>query len=163
MRWYAVHTKPRQETVAQAALDREGVQTFLPRLRRKKIVRRKYQWVTGPLFPGYLFACFDFALRGRLVRYANGVTNIVSFGGKPAVVDDTIIRTIQDHCDGDTVTLQPVAYQPGDEVKIQEGPLAGLRGIFERDMRDSERVVILLQTMGQVARVVVSKEQIEKL
>lgn len=163
MHWYAVHTKPRQESVAQAALDREGVKTFFPKLRRRKTVRRKFQWVTGPLFPGYLFARFEFMQSGRLVKYANGVTNIVSFGGKPAVVEEAIVRTIQDNCEGDTVTLQPIQFKPGDEVTIQVGPMAGLRGIFEREMSDSERVVILLQAMGAGAKVEVSREQIEKV
>jgi len=162
MLWYAIHTKPRQEAVAQAALDREKVTTFYPKLRRKKIVRRKFQWVTGPLFPGYIFARFDFTQSHRLVRYASGVTNIVNFGGKPAVVEEAIIQTIQEHCVQDVVTVEPIRFKPGDVVHIQEGPLAGFRGIFQRELSDTERVVILLQTMGAGARVEVSREQIEK-
>ncbi len=163
MRWYAIHTKPRQESVVETALQREGLKTFLPKLRRKKTVRRKYQWVTSPLFPNYLFAHFDVAQSGRLVRYAKGVINIVSFGGRPAVVDESIILTILAHCEGDVVTIQPPSLKPGDQVQILEGPLAGLKGIFQRELSGTERVVILLQSMGLGARVEVSRSLLDKL
>src|SRR6266705_2870860 len=88
--WYAVHTKPRQETLAQSRLRREGIETFFPKLRRKKTIRRVRRWATGPLFPNYIFARFELARAGRLVKYSTGVTNIVSFGGKPAAVDESI-------------------------------------------------------------------------
>src|SRR5881296_2821625 len=126
MNWYAIHTKPRQETIAESSLRREGVETFFPRLRRKKTVRRVRRWVTGPLFPNYIFARFEFARAGRLVKYSTGITNIVSFGGKPAAVDEPIIRAIQSHCERNIVTIQPPELRPGDEVEIQEGPLHGL-------------------------------------
>jgi transcriptional antiterminator RfaH len=163
MNWYAVHTKPRRESVAESGLQREGIETFFPKLRRKKTIRRVRRWVTGPLFPNYLFARFEFSGSGRLVKYATGITNIVSFGGKPAAVDESIIRAIQSHCEENVVTIQPPELRPGDEVEIQEGPLRGLKGIFERELSDSERVVILLQSIAAAARVEVSREQLEKI
>ncbi len=163
MQWYAVHTKSRQESLAQTSLRREGVETFYPRLRRKKTIRRKYRWVSGPLFPSYIFARFDLSKSSRLVKYATGVTNIVSFGGKPAAVDQSIIDAINAHCEEDVVTIAPPDLQAGDTVEIQEGPLRGLKGIFEREVGDSERVVILLQSIAAAARVEVSRDQIEKL
>jgi transcriptional antiterminator RfaH len=161
--WYAVHTKPRQESMARSSLQREGIETFYPKLRRKKTVRRKYRWVSGPLFPSYIFARFDLATSARLVKYATGVTNIVSFGGKPALVDESIVNAIADHCEDDVVTLAPPELRAGDVVEIQEGPLRGLKGIFERELSDSERVVILLQSIAAAARVEVSREHLEKL
>ena len=127
------------------------------------MIRRKFEWVTGPLFPCYIFARFDFGQSGRLVRYARSVTNIVSFGGKPAVVEESIIKAILDHCEKDVVTIQAPEFKPGDQVKIQEGPLRGLLGIFQRELSGSERVVILLQSLGMGARVEVSKEHLEKV
>lgn len=163
MNWYAVHTKPRQESVVQVHLEKEGLTTFFPKLRRKKTVRRKYQWIVGPLFPCYVFARFDISKSGRLVRYARGVSNIVSFGGRPAVVDDSIIETIQGRCEQDTVTIQPPKLTKGDEVEIQEGPFSGLRGIFERELSGAERVVILLQSITAGVRLEVSRSQLERI
>ena len=181
MTWFAVHTKPRAESLAQRSLAREGVATFYPKLRRKKTIRRVRRWVTGPLFPCYLFAQFDYNQNHRLVQYANGVTHIVNFGGNPAAVADEIISAIQAHCRGetadpdtrnltpdtfsssDTVTLEPVAFKPGEIVEIKSGPLMGLQGVFEREMPDRDRVVILLETLARGAKVQVSREELERI
>jgi transcriptional antiterminator RfaH len=196
--WYAVHTKPRAELLAQRALDREHIQTFYPKLKQRKTIRRVRRWITSPLFPSYIFARFDLAQSGRLVQYANGVANLVSFGGKPAIVEDQLIHIVQSHCTQsppggtssvsssavavpsnvltlsrsnalpspapfpDTVILEPVPFKPGEKVTIATGPLMGFQGIFEKEMSDRDRVVILLDTIGKASRVQVSREQLEK-
>ncbi|MCX7915620.1 MAG: hypothetical protein N3A53_04885 [Verrucomicrobiae bacterium] len=76
MNWFAIHTKPRQESLAQQSLDREGVETYYPKLKRRRTIRRVRRWVIGPLFPGYIFARFDFSKQHRLVRYATGVRTL---------------------------------------------------------------------------------------
>jgi transcriptional antiterminator RfaH len=119
--------------------------------------------VTGPLFPCYIFARFDPHQSGRLVKYTNGVTNIVSFGGKPAVVEDAIIAAITDHSQDNVITVEPPKLAPGDLVEIQEGPLRGLQGVFEREMSDRDRVIVLLEVLAKGARVEVSREALEKL
>jgi len=163
MNWYAIHTKPREEALAQTSLQREGIETFYPKLRRRRTIRRVRRWVVGPLFPGYIFARFNLETSRRLVCYASGVANIVSFGGRPAVVDDQIIAAILEHAVNDVVTVAPPKFEPGDLVEIQEGPLRGLQGIFEREMSDSERVVVLLQTIASAARVQLPRDQIAKI
>jgi transcriptional antiterminator RfaH len=161
MNWYAIHTKPRQESLAVINLQHEGVEVFFPKLRRKRTIRRVRKWVTGPLFPCYVFGRFDIKQSARLVKYAGGVTNIVSFGGKPAMVDDAIIAAIHEHAEKDVVTIQASPFKAGDIVEIQTGPLRGLQGIFEREMSDRDRVVILLETLAKGTRVQVSREELE--
>lgn len=163
MNWYAIHTKPRQEVLAQTTLAREGLETFYPKLKRRRTIRRVRRWVTGPLFPNYIFAQFDPTLSARLVKYADGVTNIVSFGGKPAIVDDAIITAIQTHATEDVVLVEASPFRPGDVVEIQTGPMRGLQGVFEREMSDRDRVIILLDTLAQGARVQVGRDQLEKV
>lgn len=161
--WYAIHTKPRFESLVQTNLQREGIETFFPKLKTKRAIRRQFKWVTGPLFPCYIFARFEISRSNRLVKYANGVTNIVSFGGKPAAVEEAIILAILAHCEQDVVTIQPPTLRSGDAVEIQEGPFRGLQGIFEHELSGSERVSILLECLGKGARVEVSRGQLEKI
>jgi len=163
MNWYAIHAKPRQESVAVLSLQREKVETFFPQLRRKRTIRRVRKWVTGPLFPGYFFARFDAQRDARLVRYATGVIKVVSFGNQPAIVEDAIIAAIQHHAEDDVVTVSPLQFKPGDVVEIQAGPLRGFQGVFEREMSDQERVVVLLDTLATSTRVQISREKLEKI
>jgi transcriptional antiterminator RfaH len=163
MNWFAIHTKPRQEDLAVDALRLIEIETFFPKLRRKKTIRRKMQWIVRPLFPRYIFARFDYEQSQRIVQYANGVARIIKFGDTPAIVDDAIIAAIRERAVEEIVTVQPPSFQRGDLVEIQDGPLRGLQGIFERDLSDSERVLILLECLAQGARVEVSREQLERI
>jgi len=149
--------------VAVLSLQREKVETFFPQLRRKRTIRRVRKWVTGPLFPGYFFARFDAQRDARLVRYATGVIKVVSFGNQPAIVEDAIIAAIQHHAEDDVVTVSPLQFKPGDVVEIQAGPLRGFQGVFEREMSDQERVVVLLDTLATSTRVQISREKLEKI
>jgi len=55
------------------------------------------------------------------------------------------------------------SFTPGQKVRIQDGPLQGLEAIFEREMSDRQRVVLLLQSVAYQARVVVHVDQIANL
>jgi transcriptional antiterminator RfaH len=163
MNWYAIQTKPRQEQAATLGLQHEGITAFFPKLRRRKTIRRVKRWVTGPLFPSYIFAQFEVPAQTRLVRYSTSVINIVTFGETPAIVDDAIIAAIKEHADQDVVVLPPTPFKPGELVEIQDGPLRGLQGVFERDMSDRDRVVVLLQVLSKGSRVEVDRDQLQKV
>ena len=62
MPWYAIQTKPRKERVVQAALDRAGIEAYCPRIQMPFGPAKRKSLKEVPLFPGYLFARFDFGL-----------------------------------------------------------------------------------------------------
>jgi transcriptional antiterminator RfaH len=161
--WYAVHTKPRQEDVAEATLREFGLPTFNPKLKERKIVRGVRQEVIKPLFPGYLFTQFRCDLFLRAVKYARGVRNVVGAGATPTPVDEEIIGIIHSRMKNGYVLIEPPALQPGDPVMVEEGPLRGFVGIFEREMKGSERVVVLLNTIKYQARIVIGREGLRKI
>ncbi|NIN33844.1 MAG: transcription/translation regulatory transformer protein RfaH, partial [Gammaproteobacteria bacterium] len=53
--WYLIHTKPRQEKLAEENLERQGYEIYLPmaEIRRKR--RGRSVRVIDPMFPRYLF------------------------------------------------------------------------------------------------------------
>jgi transcriptional antiterminator RfaH len=159
--WYLVHTQPRREMEAEQSLARLGVETFFPRLRQQRIVRRRPQVVTGPLFPGYVFARFDPGTRWRAVNFAHGVTRVVMFGETPAMVTDDLVAGIAARMEDGAVVVRP-KFGPGDRVRVTWGPLEGLEAIFERELTDQQRVVLLFRAAAFPARVVVDASQIER-
>lgn len=163
LEWYALSTKPRQEQQAASSLEILGVETFCPRLLRRKIVRRKWRDVLSPLFSGYIFARFDVAASYRAVSYARGIRKIVTFGQTPVPVGPDIIAGIKARMVDGYVTVAPAGLAPGQRVRIQTGPLEGLEAIFEREMSDHQRVVLLLRAMTARWRVVVPFEQVANL
>jgi transcription antitermination factor NusG len=79
----------------------------------------------------------------------------LSFDGKPAVIPDQAIEMIRAELrmieEEGGVPRHP--FKPGDEVIVEEGPLAGLRGVFQGPVGPAERVHILLRFLGQANRV----------
>lgn len=163
MFWYAIHTKPRQEALAELNLQSLGLPTFNPKLKEKKLIRGVRQEVVKPLFPNYIFCKFRCQEYFRAVKYSRGVRGVIGAGDTPTPVDDEIINIINERMRGGYVVIEPPRLQPGDAVVVEDGPLQGFIGIFERETKDSERVVILLNTIKFQARVVMERSKIRKI
>ncbi len=161
-RWLCVHTRPRKEAGAeQYCRDVLGLDTYYPKLKRLKIIRRVKRSVIGPLFPRYFFCRLNLTRNFRAVQYAPQVLGVVGFGGRPTVVDDAIIHQLQQWAGEtvDVVTVRP-GLRAGDLVEISDGPLRGLQAIVLQEMSDRDRVAVLLSTLGCQARLIVSRSQL---
>jgi transcriptional antiterminator RfaH len=155
MHWYVIRTKPHQESRAEFHLRQLSVETFLPRLKQRKTVRRQHKTVVEPLFPRYLFARFDVNDRYRAVNFTRGVLNIVEFGLRPAEVSESLIEAIKEQLEDGYVTPQADRFHQGQLVYIKGGPLAGLEAVFVREMKEQDRVLLLLKALGFNARITV--------
>lgn len=160
MEWYAVNTRPHQENLAERNLMRFGVETFAPRIRSEKVIRRMRRTVVTPLFPGYFFAKLSLDTHYRAVSYAHGVRRLVAFGQAPAIVDEEIIDSMKSRVSNGYVQMRSSVLKSGQAVRIQAGPLQGLEAIFEQEMNDHQRSLLLLQALSYQARVVVSLEHV---
>jgi transcriptional antiterminator RfaH len=156
--WYAVHTKTHCEAFARASLDSHGVEVFLPMLRELKLLNGKYRLTTSPLFPRYLFAKFDASNQLRAVTYARGVRNIVTFGGGPSMVDESIIDAIRNQLTDGVAELPQDRFSPGQVVRILNGPLCGLEAVFEKKLDGTSRAVLLLKAISFQARVILESQ-----
>jgi len=117
--------------------------------------------VLRPLFSGYLFARFCAAVSLRAVRYSRGVLRVVGGGDRPWPVDDVIIADIRERIGPEGfLEMLERPLRIGDPVCITGGPLAGWSGIFDSQLSDAERVVILIETLQQ-GRVVVRRDCLE--
>jgi transcriptional antiterminator RfaH len=159
-RWFAVCCKPRQELVAQENLLRQGFQVYLPRIRLKR--RRRGRWldVIEVLFPRYIFIRID-PVKNSIapVRSTRGVVGLVRFGAQPAVVADEVMNALIQREDSDTSLHQDnrPLFCVGEQIKIVEGPLAGIEGVFVQE--DGEkRVIVLLEMLGKVNKIRVNSD-----
>lgn len=140
--WYLVLTKPRQENVALANLERQGYECYLPQMRIERIRRRKAQVATEPMFPRYLFVRLDSSDQGKSwspIRSTLGVSQLVHFGAQAAKVDDTLIELLRQR---EQTLPTEVMFHSGDSVVITDGPFAGLEAIFQT--ADAERRAFIL-------------------
>ncbi len=153
--WYAIHTKPRQETLAADNLQRQDFEIYLPKIKQAQRYRQQWRDKIEPLFPRYLFIRLDLGKDNIApIRSTRGVSKLVSFSGLPATVPDPFIDALMQSADPDTALFHPEAtlFETGDTVTIVDGPLEGLEAIFKA--RDGEaRAIILLELLGKTQQV----------
>jgi transcriptional antiterminator RfaH len=163
-RWYAVCCKPRQEAVAEENLLRQGFNVYLPRIRMRQ--RRRGQWLDAVevLFPRYIFIRVDPLRRSTAtIRSTRGVVGLVRFGGQPAVVPDAVMEALkqrEDAASGLHEDKRP-PFSAGEAIKLVDGPLAGMEGVFTQKDGD-KRVIVLLELLGKANKVTVSRDWIAR-
>lgn len=160
--WYVLHSKPNAEYQLTTALQERGIQSYLPQIEVREAKRGRKR---KPFFPCYLFAKINFEEVGlSLIQWTPGLRRIVAFDGQPVPLDDEVIALIQHKLEEANLTDEQVThpFQPGDPVRITEGPLQGLQAIFEGPTTAAERVQVLLNFLGQVSRAQVPVTALEK-
>lgn len=163
--WYVVHTHPKQEDRAGSNLRSLGVETFTP-----KVKESRYNPYTGTptyvvkhLFPRYIFVRLEAKNTLHKVRYARGVHEVVSFGNNPIPVDNEIISIIQQRISKDGFVRLGDELKTGDGVMIKDGPLRNFTAVFEREMKEANRVMVLLQAVTYQAHLVIERDLVTKI
>ena len=161
--WFCLRSQPRHEHVAAAHLRKTGgFEIFLPRVRFRRATRRGTVWVTEALFPGYLFARFDWRMSLRRIQSIRGVSSVVHFGERwPTIPEETIGR-LREAVGADELRVIPSRLQPGDEVQITGGALRGLHAVISRVMPARERVAVLLEFLGRQATIELPADSVIK-
>ncbi|MEY4654069.1 MAG: putative transcriptional activator [Pseudomonadota bacterium] len=148
--WYLIHTKPRQEQIALENLQNQDYPCFLPLIRVEKVRRGKLNLVDEPLFARYLFVQLDTSIESRSwtpIHSTKGVTRLVRFGMQLAKVDTGVIDFLREQVALANAEPQRL-FQPGDRVRVADGPFAGLEGVFH--MRDGEmRALVLIELLSR--------------
>jgi len=162
--WYLIYTKPQQEQRARENLERQGYVVYLPLMRvRRRRMGRPVERVE-PMFPRYLFVRLNATSDNWApIRSTFGVTQLVRFGRDPARIPDDLVEVLQAASDSEGVcnaAPPPADFRSGDTVRIRSGAFAGYAGIFQA-RTGQERVILLLEVAGQVARVKIREEDLD--
>ena len=158
--WYVLYTNPKQERRAESNLTAWGIETLYPKIKKRRLNAFTGQPVykTAPLFPRYIFARFCADKLMHKVCFTRGVNSIVSFDHVPAQVEDEAIELIKSNIDEAGFARIGEPFKEGDRLLIQAGPLKGLVGVFEREMKDSERISLLLDAVSYQSHMIVGRE-----
>lgn len=161
--WYVIHSKPRKENQVNAYLRTQGFETFYPTLHVQPVNPRASK--IRPYFPRYLFVHADLDEVGvSALQWVPGAIGLVSFDGQPVPVPEYVVhelkrRVAEIRAAGGLVFD---GLQPGDAVRITQGPFAGYEAVFDMRLSGSERVQVLLQMLGRLVKVQVNAGAIEK-
>lgn len=156
--WFALRVRPNHEKTAATHLARQGFEPYVPLHRVRRRWSDRIKEIDAVLFPGYIFCRFVSAER-LIVMNSPGVESILGFGKNDAPVDDAEIAAVRSLI-GSGRPLAPWPYlNIGQNIAIESGPLAGLRGIVLRD-EHAWRVVVSVQALGRSISAEVDREMI---
>ena len=124
-------------------LNRQGFECYMPMLKMEKMRRHKATLVEEPMFPRYLFIRLDTSGSGPSwspIRSTLGVSQLVRFGGQPAVVDSKLIELLRTR---EQVGQPERLFQAGEKVVVTDGPFAGIEAIFKTADAESRAMILL--------------------
>lgn len=141
------------------------VETFSPKIkvRRSNRLSGASSYVTSHFYPSYIFARFTAARLLHRIQFTRGVIRVVSFGAVPTPVDDRIIDIIKAQVNEDGFVQIDEKLKYGDKVIVEDGPFRYFAGTFESEMSESERVRILLTTIGYQAHIQLDRELVKRV
>ncbi|MDC0661793.1 transcription/translation regulatory transformer protein RfaH [Marinobacter sp. SS21] len=150
MSWYVVQHKPAQGDRALDHLQRQDVACFYPKVKVERVCAGKRVSRLEPLFAGYLFIHLSQNdPRWAKLRSTRGVLRVVSFGNKPAVINEEIICQLKL---GLARVEEQGGIRTGQAVELDGGPFSGLSAVFQSFDGD-ERAIVLIEFMQKQQRV----------
>lgn len=150
LNWYAIYTRPSHEKrVVEQFVFRE-IECYLPSYRTTRHWKNRCKVeLELPLFPGYVFARFQWCQR-LCVLDVGGVVSIVGNGREPLSLQHCEIVALRGG-----LNLRRAEPSPnvsiGERARIKLGPLTGFEGIVIRKSNGMRVILTLQQIMKSVA------------
>ena len=160
--WYVLHTKPRNEKYVAMILEQRSIRVYFPEQTHKNA---NGQIRKTAFFPGYLFASLDLgSVSPSLWKWVPGLRYIVGPGDEPVPVPDEVIKLIAHNLlEAEMMASSPhLQFEPGDMVRIKDGPFEDMLAIFEGPKKPAARVQVLLSTLNRAVRVRIEINNLEK-
>jgi len=161
--WYAVWLRSHHEHLVAQQLSAKGFHTFLPEIPTWSTRLGTKQAVRTPMFPGYLFVR-DAMDKERYINLlkVRGIVRVLEAGwSRLTPVPDEDIDAIQQIVQADVPVFPHAHMSHGDRVRVLEGPLAGLEGIFVQDKPSKGRLVVSVNMLGRSVAVEVDGAGVE--
>ena len=118
-----------------------------------------------PLFPRYLFLNADPQLQSlEAVRSTRGATGMVRAGFELLRIPESIITGLKARTDPATglIPLDAVGLNDGDKVRVCDGPLATLEGVF-KEHQGVSRSLFLLEILGREAAIKIDTRLLQRV
>lgn len=172
MRWYVIHTLTGKETKVAEAIQRQAEARNVGHLIRRVLIpteteirstggRRRE--IKRKLFPGYVFCEMDLTEELRqIIQQISGVTHFLGAGQGPVPLKDEeverILKTV-----GEEAAVPKAAWEPGQAVRITEGPFSEFSGKIVEVNPERETVKVQVTIFGRETPVEVGFTAIERL
>ena len=150
--WRLAQIRPNADRIARRNLMRQGFEVFQP-LERGAVIRRgKFMTQVRPFFSGYAFISHaSDAAPWSLVNSTYGVSRLVKFGDRPAIVPEGLVAELMSACDEAEIIAALPSVVAGCSVEVRSGTFTGFVGEVER-LAPDHRALVLLEFLGKQTR-----------
>ena len=151
-KWFIAQIKPNSYHSAIQNLERQGFETFLPKMEITQRQKNKFIFKSVYVFPGYMFVYFDpHIITWTKINSTYGVSKILTFNKKPSEISSDLILEMKIRYEINSNPTQKEKLQKGDSIKFYTGPFADLIAKVE-SVDEKNRIWILLEAMGGYQR-----------
>ena len=146
--WWVAHTRSRQEKALARFLLPRGLPFYLPQFERRSRRAGRERVSHLPLFPGYVFFRGPAAVR-RAVLDSHLLVAVLPVDDQGALQHElSTLRALQES----GASLVPIPnLQPGDLVRVTDGPFRGYSGVVTRGQSRLRLVVSVSMLRKTVA------------
>jgi transcription termination/antitermination protein NusG len=140
--WYAIRTRSRCEKMVSEQLQLQGIENFLPLVKRVHKWSDRMKQVELPLFSGYTFVRITQTSPERLqVLKAHGVAGFVGIHGVGIAIPENQIRDIRTLIENNVAFEEKPFFKVGQRVRIKGGCLDGVEGVLAGHKGDESLMI----------------------
>lgn len=172
-KWYIVNTYSGHENKAKLTLiervQKHGLQEFfgevlVPTESVTENIKGQRRTTTRKFFPGYMFV--QMYLDDRSFHLVKNTPKITGFlgGMKPTPVPEREITGVQHNAAEGKAgkTKARVTYEPGDSVRVVDGPFANFSAKVEEVKADKQKLKVAVSMFGRTTSVELDFDKVEK-
>ena len=171
--WYVIHTYSGYENKVKKNLEHRIVtldmsdrifRVEVPTVEEIEIRAGQRHPVQRKIFPGYVLV--EMLMDDEswyVVRNTPGVTGFVGMGNKPTALPESEASAILKQMTTAAPTKFKVTLQPGQAVKITDGPFADFEGIVDNINQEKGKVRVRVSMFGRETPIELDFLQVEKL
>ena len=167
-KWYVVHTYSGHENKVKVNMEKmaenRGMQDLIlsvvvPTEDRVEIKNGQRKVKTRKIFPGYVLVKMVVTSESwYLVRNTQGVTGFVGHGSEPIPLTDEEVRRM-----GIEKVYIDLDIEPGDNVKVINGPFESFMGVVEEVNMDRQVLRVKISMFGRDTPVELEFGQVDKI
>ena len=167
-KWYVVHTYSGHENKVKVNIEKlvenRGMQDLVlsvvvPTEDRIEIKNGQRKVKTRKIFPGYAIVKMIVTNESwYLVRNTQGVTGFVGHGSEPIPLSDDEVRRM-----GIEKVYIDLDIEPGDSVKVINGPFESFMGVVEEVNMDRQMLRVRISMFGRDTPVELEFGQVDKI
>ncbi len=147
-KWLVAQIKPNSYDLAIRNLERQGFETFIPKMRAT--IKKENKFINKDLlvFPGYAFIGIDLHTSSwTKINNTYGVLKVLAFNNKPSVISLDLIMALKNKYEDKSNPIINENLKKGDSIKFNSGPFANFIANIEK-VNAEKRIYVLLEVMG---------------